>query len=169
MTLDNWAARWGLPAQAMIELAQLTIASSDLPSESKSEAFVQSKIRLEAASASPRTYLWRNQVGAGSVVDKSKLCPICEPLARRPIRWGLANDSSQINKVIKSADLIGGRSLLITQAMVGSTVLQFLSRECKAEDWRFRGTLEENAQLAWATLINSLGGDARFVTGPGSL
>jgi hypothetical protein len=52
--------------------------------------------------------------------------------------------------------------------MVGTTVLRFTSREIKRAGWKFSGTLEECAQLQWCNLINSLGGDAKIVSGPGS-
>ena len=54
-------------------------------------------------------------------------------------------------------------ALLITQDMVGKTIGQFVSIECKHENWRpgedgARGV----AQLNWANLINTLGGYAIF-------
>lgn len=118
------------------------------------EAYVQSQIRLEAARKG--IYLWRNNCGAGTLDNGSF------------IRWGLANESEAVNKVIKSADLIGIRRLVITPEMVGQTVGIFVSREAKAADWHYTGTDREVAQLKWLTLINSYGGDAKFVTGPGS-
>lgn len=120
-----------------------------------SEAAVGVQVRLEASRLGIR--LWRNNVGAGYMQDGSF------------IRWGLCNDSAAVNAKIKSADLIGIRPVLITPEMVGRTIGQFVSREVKAADWRWRGTDRERAQLAWAELVNSLGGDAAFTTGPGSL
>lgn len=172
MNLQQWAHRWQLPAAALKELADLSIPElpySSVPSVDKSEAWVQSKVRLEAAYATPKTYLWRNNNGAGAIVNPSKLCPNCRELAKRMVRWGLANDSHKLNDVIKSADLIGGRSELITPQMVGTYVMRFISRECKHPKWGYTGTSAEQAQLAWATLINSLGGDAKIVNSTGSL
>lgn len=167
MTLAEWAERWGIPAQAFAELATCSIVTPAEVVGIKSEAYVQSTVRLEA----PRrgVYLWRNQVGAGIVAHARELCDECRRNARRPIRWGLGNDSSKLNDVIKSGDLIGVRPMLITNEMVGRRIGQFISRECKREDWTYSGTKEETAQLAWSTLINSLGGDAAIVKTVGSL
>lgn len=170
MTFTEWAARWALPQQALTELARLSMPTTHPDSlvGDKSEAYVQSRIRGVEAPLKG-VYLWRNQVGAGSLYKEADLCDMCRSQRKRPIRWGLANDSSRINEVIKSADLIGLRPLLIQPHMVGMTVGQFVSRECKPEDWEYKGTPHELAQLAWATLINANGGDAAIVKAVGSL
>lgn len=121
----------------------------------QSEAAIQNLIRLEATQKGCR--LWRNNVGAAYMHDGNFL------------RYGLANDSAKINAVLKSADLIGIRPVTITQEMVGSVIGQFLSREIKASNWRYRGTDAEKAQLAWAELIVSMGGDAAFATKEGTI
>jgi hypothetical protein len=158
MTLEEWARRWNIPAQAFVELAACSIVEpeADAIVKGKSEAYVQSTIRLEAPQRG--CYLWRNNNGAGQLVK-----------GRRFIRFGLANDSKPLNERMKSADLIGIRPRLITSEDVGRRIGQFISRECKRADWNYSGTLEENAQLAWATLVNSLGGDAKIVKATGSL
>lgn len=120
-----------------------------------SETGILSEIKLEASELGYR--LWRNNVGATYTPNGQF------------IRFGLANDSSQLNKVIKSADLIGIRPILITQAHVGLTIGQFISREIKKPGWKYTGTERERAQLAWAELINSLGGDACFALSRGTL
>lgn len=155
-SLEQWALRWGLPPQALDELAIVSSATGG--NEGMSESAVQSRVRLEASKNG--VHLWRNNNGAGQIITDEG--------ASRFLRWGLANDSAPLNKVLKSGDLIGGRRTLITAAMVGRTVLRFTSRECKHGDWKWSGTEEELAQLKWATLINSLGGDAQIVSGPGS-
>ncbi len=99
--------------------------------------------------------LWRNNVGAYKTESGF-------------IRFGLANDSAAINSVIKSADLIGIRPVVITPLHLGKTIGQFVSREVKAEGWSFTGTDRELAQERWAALVRSLGGDASIVAGPGS-
>lgn len=119
------------------------------------EAEAQVQIRLEASQKGLR--LWRNNVGAGYLQDGSF------------IRWGLANESAQLNKHVKSSDLIGIRPVLITPEMVGRIIGQFVGREVKTPGWRYTATEREIAQKAWADLINSLGGDAAFATGKGTL
>lgn len=84
----------------------------------------------------------------------------------QPIRFGLANDTPALNKKWKSGDLMGWRSIIITPDMVGQRVAVVVSRECKAEDWQFRGDEHELAQARWASLINDAGGDACFVSSP---
>ena len=119
------------------------------------EATVQNLVRLEASRKGCR--LWRNNVGATYTRDGAFL------------RYGLANESSAVNKELKSADLIGIRPIVITKEMVGMTIGQFVSREIKASNWRYTGNERERAQLQWAELILSLGGDATFAVGEGSL
>lgn len=173
VNLSEWAARWAVPAQALAELAQCSIVEPDPDNlvGGKTEAYVQSAIRgIEAPSKG--VFLWRNNVGAGSLYKDTDLCDACRMSTqhkKRPVRWGLANDSPKVNKVIKSADLIGIRPILITADMVGKRVGQFVSRECKREDWTYTGDERELAQLAWATIINDNGGDAKIVKAVGSL
>ena len=119
------------------------------------ESDVLALVRREAADKGLR--VWRNTNGAVHTADG------------RFIRFGLANDSEAVNKRIKSADLIGCRPVVITAAMVGHTVGQFVSREVKASNWHFTGTDREQAQLRWAELVTGLGGDASFATGVGTL
>lgn len=129
--------------------------------DTTSEAYVQSLVRLEAPAKNVK--LWRNNVGV--LLDRNG----------RPVRYGLANDSEKLNRVIKSGDLIGWRPRLITLDDVGRIIAQFVSRECKPVGWRPApvGTseryLHEEAQRAWAGLINADGGDAAFATGEGTL
>lgn len=167
MSLDEWATRWGLPLAALDELSRSVLhAPQTVDQGSKSEARVQSEVRLEAARAG--VYLWRNNVGAGAVVDPKRLCSECREHSRGFLRWGLGNDSDRINSVLKSADLIGWRQRSITSDMVGSTIAQFVSREIKREGWQPSESDEDRAQARWATLVKSQGGDALIVTGIGS-
>lgn len=156
MTLQEWAARWAIPTEALRELAKTAIYTSVPKDSAGSESRQQSLVRLEAARRGD-TYLFRNNVGAGEMQGGGF------------VRFGLANDSPALNAQVKSGDLIGWRSELVTPAHVGSIIARFVSREVKREDWKWRNTPEEQAQLKWAALINAHGGDAAIVNGPGSL
>ena len=117
-----------------------------------SETAALTECRLAASVAGCR--LWRNNRGAGYLTDGTF------------VRWGLANESDAMNRAIKSADLIGIRPLLIGPQHVGTIVGQFLSVEVKAPGWRPRpNDAHEQAQRAWADLVNRFGGDASFSTG----
>lgn len=131
-----------------------------------SEAEVQAAVRLEYARRGYR--LFRNNVG------------VLPDATGRPIRYGLANDSPQINRRLKSSDLIGWDSVIITPAMVGQTLARFVSFECKPSGWRPSekygpedialattpgDVRRELAQQAWLDLVIASGGEARFMTG----
>lgn len=157
-TLEAWAEHWRIPPYVLddLRLRMCTLdASAAEPTPGRSEAAVQSAVRLEASRKGAR--LWRNNVGAGYTEDGSFL------------RWGLANDSPSVNAVLKSADLIGIRPRIITPQDVGKLLGQFVSRECKRVGWRYAGDEREQAQLNWAVLVMSLGGDASFASGVGTL
>lgn len=151
-----WAARWNIPQGALDELAALTGIDGQLKETREpgaSESRIQSQCRLRAEEQG--NFLTRNNVGA--LKDERGV----------PVRYGLMNDSKALNKVIKSADLIGGRRVLITGDMVGQTILQFYSVECKEADWKFNpNDPHTEAQLRWAQYINSRGGYAVFATTP---
>lgn len=159
MILRQWAAKHGVPFGAILELEQM-IGLSVLPAIQSgaapgSESRQQSLIRLRAAEKG--MHLWRNNVGA--LADKRGI----------PVRYGLANESKRQNDLLKSADLIGWESMVISQEMVGQMVAIFLSVEAKEEGWVYSGTEHEQAQLAWAQLVISRGGRALFATGPDAL
>jgi hypothetical protein len=141
--------------QALTELQGIfgILGGHTLPDKIKgrSEAAVQAALRLEA----PRhnAYLFRNNVGA--LEDERGV----------PVRYGLANDSKEINKKLKSGDLIGWQSILIGPQHVGHCIAQFMSIECKPHDWQYTGDAHEEAQLNWAMLVTSGGGNAQFGTG----
>lgn len=159
--LQCWAVDNGLSMpqfRSLLTLLQSWDTAPDAvdPSSLSGEARVQSLVRLEAAQAG--YWLTRNNVGAYK-----------DPNSSRWIRYGLANESKQQNAVIKSADLIGFRRRVIISTDVGKTIAQFVSRECKREGWTFSpNDAHEQAQAAWRDFINSNGGDAAFVSGPGS-
>lgn len=146
--LNDWATRWGVSHAALADLKRLVGLDGHEGHGESSEAAVQARVRLEATARGER--VWRNNVGAGKLEDGSF------------IRFGLANDSATVNARIKSADLVGIRPVLITQQHVGHTIGQFVSYECKRSGWRYTGSDREIAQLRWAMLILTMGGDACF-------
>lgn len=153
--IEQWAAKWGISAIAIAELRAMYVAEvlpaqqSDDPKDS--EAYVQSECRLLAPKQG--LLLFRNNVGA--LVDDRGV----------PVRYGLANDSKQLNEKIKSADLIGIRRVVITPQMVGSTIGQFASIECKKRYWQpGEDRKREGAQKEWANLVGTWGGYARITS-----
>lgn len=158
MNLETWAIQWGVPYEALVDLRErLRLNGGDYMPEKAgaSEAAVQAVVRLEASRKG--VLLWRNNVGALKD-DRGAL-----------VRYGLANTTAAENKILKSGDLIGVRPVLIGPQHVGQTIGQFVSREVKEKGWSYSATLREEAQLAWAQLILSVGGDASFCSGEGSL
>lgn len=156
--LSTWAARWRIPATALIDLQQqmgLLDPAPALTREGRSEAAISNAVRIEASKRGMR--LWRNNVGQLNDVNG------------RPVRYGLCNDSPALNRVLKSGDLIGIDPVRITREHEGSVIGQFVSFETKQEDWHFTGTPREEAQQRWAELVISLGGRARFVNREGQI
>jgi hypothetical protein len=148
--LLHWAARHNIPGQALAELASfMPTDPQPSPTAKGSEASVVAARRLAASKRGARA--WRNNVGA--YADERG----------NHIRYGLANDSAQQNKRIKSADLIGVEPLVITAGMVGCTVGRFFAEECKRVGWKRRaGDAHEDAQAAFLDLVNALGGRGEF-------
>ena len=143
MTLIEWQTRWGLPAQAMLELHAVSVPVELVTrirgDKRKDENAVIDATRLTASQSGVLS--WRNNVGAGKLENGSFL------------RWGLANETKEQNTTLKSSDLIG-----ITDTG------RFWARECKRPGWVYTATPREVAQLNFINLINSLGGDAAFTT-----
>lgn len=142
--IDQWLKRWGVPPAGAKELRQILAQPTvTAGGGSGSEAGVQQSIRLQCAGR-----LWRNNVGV--LMDDRGI----------PVRYGLANDSSRVNRSIKSSDLIG-----ITPITLGGvTVGVFTAIEVKGPSWKYRGTEREVAQLKYINLAQSLGGIGVFAT-----
>lgn len=157
INLNEWAIEYGIPFVAVEDLRRrLGIRSTDPVAVSgESEAAIQTRVRLEASRKGAR--LFRNNVGA--TYDESG----------RFIRFGLCNDSKQMNAAVKSSDLIGLRPVMIEPRHVGSVFGQFVAREIKAATWRFTGTDREVAQLHFMEIVIALGGDAAFANSEGTL
>lgn len=160
--LQDWAALWGIPQEALDDLADRSVYActpeNDTAMKSHAESYVQSLVRLAAPAAG--LVLWRNNVGA--LQDK----------AGRVVRYGLANDSKQLNETIKSGDLIGWQTVTITADMVGQRFARFVSIECKEVGWEFGRAGRETeqgerewAQHRWAQMVTAAGGVACFSAG----
>ncbi len=117
----------------------------------RSEAQVLAQVRLDAGRQG--ITLYRNNVGMA--YDSSG----------RAIRYGLLNESSRVNQIMKSSDLIGITPVIITQEMVGRTLGVFTAVEVKREGWGYKGTDREVAQKAFLDLVISMGGIGRFENG----
>lgn len=163
MNFRQWQIIYGVSDAAIQALVQMSVVESTAYPD-MSEAGVDSRIRLEAAEHG--VHLWRNNRGAGKVQYTDE--ETGEVKTSRFMRWGLANDSKEMAADMRSHDRIGIRKTLITQEMVGTYIGRLYSREIKAGSWKWTGTEHEMGQLAWGTLINSQGGDAKIVNGPGS-
>jgi hypothetical protein len=156
VSISEWAAKWGVSQTALDDLRRtLHPYCPPAPKEARLEAESSAVVRIEASRKGKR--LWRNNVGV--MLDERGM----------PVRYGLANESEKMNKVIKSSDLIGIQPILITYQHVGATIGQFVSREMKRPGWVFSGTEREVAQRNWLELILAFGGDAAFATGEGTL
>jgi hypothetical protein len=152
---EAWAARHPHAARDLLALHRGAMA---LPGEAKtSEARAQQVTRASISRQGAMS--WRNNVGATPAK-----CEQCGAMTR-PVRYGLANESMAQNKVIKSADLILAIPRVITPLMVGTTIAQFGSVECKPPGWKLTGKGREGGQVAWASLMTKLGAFAAFSTG----
>ena len=158
MNLNQWAIKYGIPLAAVVELRQIMGAvNTDVSNsnEEYSEGAVQSLVRLEASRKGAR--LFRNNVGAFT------------PPEGGLVRYGLANDTKEMNQNVKSSDLIGIKPIIVTPEMVGYIVGVFLAREIKESGWTYCGNKKEEAQLKFIELITSLGGDACFASSEGTI
>lgn len=155
---SDWAARH---PQAAADLERVLGAvpwpTTPAGGDGKSEAWAQQQVRFRVAHAGGVG--WRNNVGATPAK-----CPDCGA-PRQPIRYGLANDSAQLNDKVKSSDLILAIPRVIRSEDVGRTIAQFGSIETKRPGWVYTGKGQEPGQAAWLALIKKLGGFAAFSTG----
>ena len=150
--LANWRDKHGISEQALVELMGLyglLDTNHVVNCPVKSEGAIQNEVRIQTAKMGWR--MWRNNVGA--LIDKRGV----------PVRYGLANDTKEMNKRIKSSDLIGFRPLLIQHHHVGKTIAQFVAYEIKKDGWKFKGDEHEMAQLKFLSLVTSNGGHAKFI------
>ncbi len=81
----------------------------------------------------------------------------------RLVRYGLMNTSAQQNARIKSSDLIGLTTIVITPDMVGRTIGVFTAVEVKREDWKPSKTCKrEESQSNFIEWVKKRGGIAGF-------
>ena len=153
MSLTQWAARHRVSAAAVTELTALLAGAPPVPQppgDLTSEAGVQQMRRLVTAQRGGR--LWRNNVG------------VTQDEGGRVIRYGLANESAQMNRSIKSSDLIGITPVICP---CGHRYGVFTAEECKRPGWHLTpGDQRGQAQLRYLQLVMSLGGIGRFITDP---
>jgi hypothetical protein len=160
--LNAWAIKHHVGFDALAELRQLyghvpQVSTEVVPlSRGKGETFVQSQVRLAAPAHG--VMLYRNNVGA--IKDERGV----------PVRYGLANDTAALNKVVKSADLIGWRTVDVRDLETGAPIqiAQFVSVECKKPEWPGYNPSDEHerAQQRWLEMVVGAGGFAVFANGP---
>jgi len=117
-----------------------------------SETVVQQRTRLAFAKIGP---LFRNNSGA------------CFDDTGRLIRYGLGNDSAQLNATIKSSDLIGITPVTAWLASANAWVRLgvFTALEVKPSNWTHKPNDERaNAQAKFHAIVHEAGGFAGFVT-----
>jgi hypothetical protein len=167
MNLEGWAAQHGISRVALDDL-YIRLGLAAIPAmpdvsvdrftnngKAGSETRQQGQVRIEASQRG--VWLTRNNVGV--LMDTRGV----------PVRYGIANETPQQNKIMKSGDLIGMYSFVIQPHHVGRRIAQFVSREMKKEGWVFNPRdAHEAAQKTWMDFVLSKGGDAAFATGPGS-
>jgi hypothetical protein len=160
---SDWRARW---PEAARELDALLTVDAHAETNGKSEGWAQNAARKSIGAQG--AFSWRNNVGATKTKEAHQ-CPKCYfnfIVEKPPIRYGLANDSHQLNEKFKSGDLILAIPRKIEPRHVGTTIAQFGSVEAKKPGWRFNpNDPHQAAQAAWAALVNRLGGFACFSTG----
>ena len=120
-----------------------------------SEGAIQNLTRRDFAYIGP---IWRNNSGA------------CTDDTGRLIRYGLGNDSAQLNREIKSSDLIGITPVLVTEALYGHVLGVFTALECKPSDWHMRPSDKRAiAQAKFHDIVRDHGGFAGFVNDPNQI
>jgi len=150
--IENWAEKWGIAPPAIADL-RIMLGAIRTDPESKAspgtETDVQNRKRIQASEQGGR--LWRNNSGVA-----------IDPETRRPVRFGLCNDSARINGRVKSSDLIGITPKRVTPEMVHKVVGIFTAIECKKPGWKYTGVAKERAQLRFLEMVISMGGIAYF-------
>ena len=115
----------------------------------KSEDLVKQEIELES-----KTYgctLYRNNSG-------------CFPnINNQLVRFGLGNTSQAVNRLRKSSDLIGFKTMVIGPHHIGKKVAVLTAIEVKKEGWkRNPNDSHENSQETFINIIKKAGGIGGF-------
>lgn len=121
------------------------------------ETAVKQHTQIEFARIGP---IWRNNTGAFK--DETG----------RLIRYGLCNDSAQLNKLIKSSDLIGITPVTAFLASTGAwhRLGVFTALEIKGNGWHATpGDERATAQAKFHDIVREAGGFAGFVTDPADI
>lgn len=156
--LISWAIKHRVSMAALDELQRAFGHMPELGSGANygdSESKVQAQVRM---GAQPHGFqLFRNNVGA--MKDERGI----------PVRYGLANDTAALNKVVKSSDLIGWKSeqWLHPETFQPTKIARFVALECKRADWPGYNPEDkhERAQQRFLELVVSSGGIGQFTTG----
>lgn len=155
MDINDWARDWGVSHAAMMDFRARCGMLGNVQTETKlleTEGGVQNMARIREFK-DHGAWMLRNNVGAGFSEEGQFM------------RWGLANDSKEMNKLMKSSDLIGVQPVVITPAHVGMTLGLFRAIECKKPGWQYTGDDREKAQLVFGNRVLSLGGLFEFRSG----
>jgi hypothetical protein len=117
----------------------------------KTESIVLQEIRMDA----PFHHCTLMRNNSGAFEDKQG----------RFVRYGLMNESKKQNEEIKSSDLIGPTTIVVTPDMVGKHIAVLTVVEVKEEGWVFNPKdKREQAQLKFINWIKSAGGFAGFAS-----
>lgn len=120
----------------------------------------EATLEVRTCASSRNLRVFRNNNGVASVPGK------------RPVRFGLGNESEEFNSQYKFGDLIGITPIVITEDMVGKTVGVFTNLEVKPKgelESTKRKALNKVGSREWAQknaidFVELFGGMAGFVT-----
>lgn len=126
------------------------------------ESAVETHIRLDAAKLGIE--LWRNNVGMawhGEVTHlKDGSIHIRNP---RPVRYGICNESKQMNEVVKSSDWLGITPEMVMPHHVGEIWGIFTALEAKPTNFKFNSSDKHLlAQKNFHDIVRKAGGRAGF-------
>lgn len=145
----EWQEQYPEAAAALLAVATPTELDHN---DSLTETAVQANCRLHASSYN--MFLGRNNSGAYN--PKKPPSP--------GTRWGWCNDSAKLNKVFKTPDLIGWKTIIITPDMVGTQIAQFVGAEVKKPGWALTPSdARGHAQASCGNKIIAAGGLFAFI------